>query len=66
AGPWSRAAAAAPNVSGVRTVRGQVLDARSRAGVPYASVVVPGQGKGTTPTRRAASRCRCRGPHRCK
>ncbi|TPG64575.1 erythromycin esterase family protein [Hymenobacter nivis] len=47
-GALVRAAAAAPDVSGVRTVRGQVLDARSRAGVPYASVVVPGQGKGTT------------------
>ncbi|MGI4884885.1 MAG: erythromycin esterase family protein [Janthinobacterium lividum] len=47
-GALVRPAAAAPDVSGVRTVRGQVLDARSQAGVPYASVVVPGQGKGTT------------------
>ena len=47
-GDLVRAAAAAPDVSGVRTVHGQVLDAHSRAGVPYASVVVPGQGKGTT------------------
>ncbi|MFD1467284.1 erythromycin esterase family protein [Hymenobacter caeli] len=47
-GALVHAAAAAPDVSGVRLVRGQVLDQRSRAGVPYASVVVPGQGKGTT------------------
>ena len=47
-GALVRTAAAAPDVSGVRTVRGQVLDVRSRTGVPYASVVVPGQGKGTT------------------
>ncbi len=40
-------AVAAPDVSGVRTVRGQVLDQRTRAGVPYASVLLPGHGGGT-------------------
>jgi len=35
------------DVSGVRTVRGVVLDQRSRQAVPYAAVVLPGQGKGT-------------------
>ena len=35
------------DVSGVRTVRGVVLDQRSRRAVPYAAVVLPGQGKGT-------------------
>jgi erythromycin esterase-like protein len=38
----------APDVSGVRLVRGLVLDQRSRAAVPYAAVVLPGQGRGTT------------------
>ncbi len=36
-----------PDVSGVRTVRGVVLDQRSRAAVPYAAVQLPGQAKGT-------------------
>ncbi|RZK46084.1 MAG: carboxypeptidase-like regulatory domain-containing protein, partial [Hymenobacter sp.] len=36
------------DVSGLRTVRGVVLDQRSRAAVPYAAVVLPGQGRGTT------------------
>jgi erythromycin esterase-like protein len=36
-----------PDVSGVRTVRGVVLDQRNRAAVPYAAVQLPGQGKGT-------------------
>jgi erythromycin esterase-like protein len=35
------------DVSGLRTVRGAVLDQRSRAAVPYAAVVLPGQGRGT-------------------
>ncbi|RZK44765.1 MAG: hypothetical protein EOO59_21620, partial [Hymenobacter sp.] len=35
------------DVSGVRTVQGVVLDQRSRQAVPYAAVVLPGQGKGT-------------------
>jgi hypothetical protein len=35
-------------VSGVRLVRGVVLDQRTRAAVPYATVLLPGQGKGTT------------------
>ncbi|MGI4862516.1 MAG: erythromycin esterase family protein [Janthinobacterium lividum] len=35
------------DVSGVRTVRGVVLNQRSRQAVPYAAVVLPGQGKGT-------------------
>ncbi|RZK17320.1 MAG: hypothetical protein EOO56_18200, partial [Hymenobacter sp.] len=34
------------DVSGVRTVRGVVLNQRSRQAVPYAAVVLPGQGKG--------------------
>ncbi|MGI4744079.1 MAG: erythromycin esterase family protein [Janthinobacterium lividum] len=38
----------APDVSGVRTVRGVVLDGRSRVAVPYAAIVLPGQGRGTT------------------
>jgi erythromycin esterase-like protein len=38
----------AADVSGVRLVRGVVLDQRSRAAVPYATVLLPGQGKGTT------------------
>lgn len=46
-GALVRRAAAAPDVSGVRTVRGQVLDQRSRAAVPYASVLLPGHGGGT-------------------
>jgi erythromycin esterase-like protein len=36
-----------PDVSGVRMVRGVVLDQRNRAAVPYAAVQLPGQGKGT-------------------
>jgi len=35
-----------PDVSGVRLVRGVVLDQRSRAPVPYASVMRPGRGQG--------------------
>ncbi len=46
-GALVRRAVAAPDVSGVRTVRGQVLDQRSRAAVPYASVLLPGRGGGT-------------------
>ncbi|MDJ0366069.1 erythromycin esterase family protein [Hymenobacter sp. H14-R3] len=38
---------AAADVSGLRTVRGVVLDQRRRAPVPYASVQVAGQGRGT-------------------
>jgi hypothetical protein len=36
-----------PDVSGVRTVHGVVLDQRNRAAVPYAAVQLPGQAKGT-------------------
>ena len=36
-----------PDVSGVRTVQGVVLDQRNRAAVPYAAVQLPGQAKGT-------------------
>jgi hypothetical protein len=43
-----RRGVAAPDVSGVRLVRGVVLDQRTRAAVPYATVLLPGQGKGTT------------------
>ena len=35
------------DVSGLRPVRGVVLDRRSHAPVPYAAVVLPGQGRGT-------------------
>jgi len=47
-GTTLRRGVAAPDVSGVRLVRGVVLDQRSRAAVPYATVLLPGQGKGTT------------------
>jgi erythromycin esterase-like protein len=43
-----RRGVSAPDVSGVRLVRGVVLDQRTRAAVPYAMVLLPGQGKGTT------------------
>ena len=46
-GPTVRTAPGAPDVSGVRTVRGQVLNRQSRAVVPYAAVVLPGRGGGT-------------------
>jgi erythromycin esterase-like protein len=36
-----------PDVSGVRTVRGVVLDQRNRTPVPYAAVQLAGQAKGT-------------------
>ena len=42
-----RRAVGAANVSGVRTVRGVVLDRRTRQPVPYASVALPGLGQGT-------------------
>ncbi|RZK47302.1 MAG: hypothetical protein EOO59_18040, partial [Hymenobacter sp.] len=48
AGTTLRRGVAAPDVSGVRLVRGVVLDQRNRAAVPYATVLLPGQGKGTT------------------
>jgi erythromycin esterase-like protein len=48
AGTTLRRVVSAADVSGVRTVRGVVLDQRSRAAVPYAAVVLPGQGRGTT------------------
>jgi erythromycin esterase-like protein len=47
-GTTLRRGVVAPDVSGVRLVRGVVLDQRSRAAVPYATVLLPGQGKGTT------------------
>jgi hypothetical protein len=47
-GATLRRGVAAPDVSGVRLVRGVVLDQRTRAAVPYATVLLPGQGKGTT------------------
>jgi erythromycin esterase-like protein len=47
-GTTLRRGVAAPDVSGVRLVRGVVLDQRNRAAVPYATVLLPGQGKGTT------------------
>lgn len=46
-GTTVRRIVARADVSGVRLVRGVVLDQRSRAPVPYASVVLPGQGQGT-------------------
>ncbi|RZK55471.1 MAG: carboxypeptidase-like regulatory domain-containing protein, partial [Hymenobacter sp.] len=42
-----RRSVAVADVSGVRTVRGVVLDQRRRAPVPYASVQLVGQGQGT-------------------
>jgi len=42
-----RRAVGAVNVSGVRTVRGVVLDRRTRQPIPYASVALPGLGQGT-------------------
>lgn len=42
-----RRAVAVADVSGVRTVRGVVLDQRRRLPVPYASVQLAGQGRGT-------------------
>jgi len=42
-----RRAVGTANVSGVRTVRGVVLDRRTRQPVPYASVALPGLGQGT-------------------
>ncbi|RYY20390.1 MAG: hypothetical protein EOO36_03460 [Cytophagaceae bacterium] len=48
AGTTLRRVVSAADVSGVRTVRGVVLDQRSRAAVPYAAVVLPGPGQGTT------------------
>jgi erythromycin esterase-like protein len=47
-GTTLRRGVAAPDVSGVRLVRGVVLDQRNRAAVPYAAVLLPGQGQGTT------------------
>jgi len=47
-GTTLRRGVVAPDVSGVRLVRGVVLDQRTRAAVPYATVLLPGQGKGTT------------------
>jgi erythromycin esterase-like protein len=47
AGTTVRRVVQVADVSGVRTVRGVVLDQRSRQAVPYAAVVLPGQGKGT-------------------
>ena len=46
-GATLRQVVAVPDVSGVRLVRGVVLDQRSRQPVPYASVQVAGQGRGT-------------------
>ncbi|RZK55455.1 MAG: hypothetical protein EOO59_10570, partial [Hymenobacter sp.] len=42
-----RRSVAVADVSGVRTVRGVVLDQRRRQPVPYASVQLAGQGRGT-------------------
>ena len=47
AGSTVRRVVQVADVSGVRTVRGVVLDQRSRKAVPYAAVVLPGQGRGT-------------------
>jgi erythromycin esterase-like protein len=47
AGSTVRRVVQVADVSGLRTVRGVVLDQRSRRAVPYAAVVLPGQGKGT-------------------
>ena len=47
AGTTVRRVVQVADVSGVRTVRGVVLDQRSRRAVPYAAVVLPGQGRGT-------------------
>ena len=47
AGTTVRRVVQVADVSGVRTVRGVVLDQHSRKAVPYAAVVLPGQGKGT-------------------
>jgi erythromycin esterase-like protein len=47
AGSTVRRVVQVADVSGLRTVRGVVLDQRSRRAVPYAAVVRPGQGKGT-------------------
>jgi erythromycin esterase-like protein len=47
AGSTVRRVVQVADVSGVRTVRGVVLDQRSRQAVPYAAVVLPGQGRGT-------------------
>ncbi len=47
AGTTVRRVVQVADVSGVRTVRGVVLDQRSRRVVPYAAVVLPGQGRGT-------------------
>jgi erythromycin esterase-like protein len=47
AGSTVRRVVQVADVSGLRTVRGVVLDQRSRRAVPYAAVVLPGQGRGT-------------------
>ncbi len=47
AGSTVRRVVQVADVSGLRTVRGVVLDRRSRQPVPYAAIVLPGQGKGT-------------------
>jgi erythromycin esterase-like protein len=47
AGSTVRRVVQVADVSGLRTVRGVVLDQRSRKAVPYAAVVLPGQGRGT-------------------
>jgi erythromycin esterase-like protein len=47
AGSTVRRVVQVADVSGLRTVRGVVLDQRTRQAVPYAAVVLPGQGRGT-------------------